>query len=87
VKELYCDDKDWFRVLCDENASSYVIEVECGGIAVYTVCIQLTAEEVALFTKDKEAMRGLAAQIRKRPNQFGDRTVKCNESGGSTDSR
>jgi len=58
-----------YEVIVDDDGKHY-LEALCGGIAMYSVRVELTDEEVALFLADKDALDGLAKKIQyygKRP--------------------
>ena len=74
--------KPWSHgVLLDEATGAYVIEVLCGGSAMYTLRVRLTDEEVVSFRADPNALDTLASQVALRPDSFADRTLKGSRAG------
>ena len=75
MQTLY--EKPWSHdVVLDEDTGTYFIDVVCGGSAIYTLRVRLTAQEVEKFLADPTSLETLASQIAYSPNAFADRTVK-----------
>ena len=49
-----------YQVLHDEATNVYTLDVLCGGIAMHTVAVVLTDDEVAAFRRDPKALAALA---------------------------
>jgi hypothetical protein len=70
LKELYYNTKLLWGVFLDEDKGNYYIEVECGGVAMYSVRIPLNKEEVEMFNQKPENLNGLAYDIARNPEKF-----------------
>lgn len=57
-------------VFYDTEASAYLLEALCGGVAMYTVRLHLTAEESAAFERDPSSVERLAFSVAKDHGQF-----------------
>ncbi len=75
LKELY--QKPWaYQILLEEETGRYLMDVLCGGAAMYTVRIVLRPEEVDSFRKDKTSLDWLGWQVAKDERRFEDRILR-----------
>lgn len=68
-----------YTLFCD--AEGYVLQVLCGGIAMYFLSIRLTVAESANFDSlGLSYIDDLAKQIKRRPSLYSGRAVDLDES-------
>lgn len=70
MKLLYKNDEYWFSVLQDEESKKVFLEVQCGGIAIYTARLEMTQEEIAMFRENPLSMRNIAWVISHTPDKL-----------------
>ena len=51
------------EVLVDEPTGRHVLRVLCGGIAMYDVDVELTAEEIEAFRADPKSVDRIARDV------------------------
>ncbi|MBF0220176.1 MAG: hypothetical protein HQL49_11725 [Gammaproteobacteria bacterium] len=66
---------NYYAVCESDRSENWVIFVVVGGIAMYEVIVELTADEVSTFNRDGH-LDDLARQIAKNADAFAPRTLK-----------
>ncbi|MBK7704872.1 MAG: hypothetical protein IPN69_13430 [Acidobacteria bacterium] len=64
----------FFDAWREDNGECF-LEVLCGTVAIYTIKIKLTPEEIAAFERDPSTLRSLADAVSYSPSSFLDRRV------------
>lgn len=70
MKELYYNNKLLWGVFFDEEKDKYFIEVECGGVAMHSVRLPLTPEEVNKFKQGPENLNALSYDIARNSEKY-----------------
>lgn len=69
-------EENWFYIFeHDDEIDEYFLDVVCGTVAVFTIKIKLTDEEVEAYKADAASIQTLAYSISDRPSEFLDRRV------------
>jgi hypothetical protein len=71
VKTVY--QKPWAYTVLEDWRGRLFMNVLCGGIAMYDVRIELTAEEIEIFRGDPSGLDALATKIAYSPESFAHR--------------
>jgi len=68
-------EENWFYTAWVDEKDEYFLEAVCGTVAIFTITVKLTAEEIAAYHKNHESLRMLAQSIVDRPDDFLHRRV------------
>jgi hypothetical protein len=69
-------EENWFYILeHDDETDEYFLDVVCGTVAVFTIKIKLTEQEIEAYRADAESIKYLAYSISDRPSEFLERRV------------
>ncbi len=70
------EEETWFYILDhDDETDEYFLDVVCGTVAIFTIKIKLTDEEVAEYKRDPTSIRVLAYSVIDHPKDFLERRV------------
>ena len=73
TKLLFIDRERMYELLQTDDGKK-IIDVVCGGAAMYSVMLELTEDELANYqSQGKAFLDRLAAKVARNPNQFSDR--------------
>lgn len=68
-------EENWLYTAWIDDNEEYFLEAVCGTVAIFTMMIKLTAEEIATFRKNPESLRILAQSVIDAPDDFLHRRV------------
>lgn len=64
MKTIYCDDTEMFLVQLDEVSGKFFLKVLVGGVGMYEVTREMSADMVQLFNSNPRALLSCVKEIR-----------------------